>query len=561
MSKSRVLTAAGLVGVLIATGFAAGPAFADDPPPLVWTVTGVPTTVDGVTVTWETASSTTSAFGGTEMLDAMPVFRPEIENNSTVPKYFGFGTDFVSQGTIDHLWTSAAWGAFDELIDDSGVLDNFWVELPAGAALSTGGSEGGADLWYSGMPSWSGHTITIFELNAPPTGGAVPAAAAISSVSTPGRFVGADLSSGEIDNLSAVLGQRATVTSDSSGAPELFRGLTASIEASGLTPGDVLELWIAKDFNYALFQIEGGGLPVGAVQVGTGTVDGDGKLVATFTLPSDLALGSYQLVAGDRAERYWPAGSYDDFSVDLPTTSQSIPTAAGPSVVPIVIGGTQVTLSYPAGTTAGLTTVTVSSTGPAVDGFQLLTDPRLYYHLDTTATLGGAVTVCISFDPDDLGSWPPQLFHFTPLSGWTDITTSRSIGQVCGATTSFSPFAVGFIEPETFDFSGFFNPVSMDQENIAKPGQAIPVKFSLNGDHGLDVITSAKFITEGTATSFVGETIDAVAAGGSGLSYSAASDQYTYVWKTNKAWSLKTGRFELTLSDGTVHTFNVTFKK
>ena len=87
------------------------------------------------------------------------------------------------------------------------------------------------------------------------------------------------------------------------------------------------------------------------------------------------------------------------------------------------------------------------------------------------------------------------------------------------------------------------------------------MKFSLHGDQGLDVVESARFVIEGTDTTPEGELIPVTSTGGSGLSYSAASDTYTYGWKTNKAWSLKTGRFELTLSDGTVHTFNVNFKK
>ena len=49
--------------------------------------------------------------------------------------------------------------------------------------------------------------------------------------------------------------------------------------------------------------------------------------------------------------------------------------------------------------------------------------------------------------------------------------------------------------------------------------------------------------------------------GGSGLTYDAATDTYTYVWKTSKDLSLKTGRFELILSDDTAHTFHVNFKK
>lgn len=572
MSRTRVLSATALAGALVAAGLAAGPALADDA--LEWSdVPGYPQTVGDVTVTWETASSTTSPFNGSEMLDPMPVYRPDIANGSTEARYFGFGTDFTGQGDIDQLWLPDAWGAFADLDEDiSYVTELFWEELSPGASLSTSAGAGGADSWYaSGMPAWSGHTITIFELSEAPVNGVVPTATAIASITTPGRFVAADLSDGHVDNLSAVLGQRATVSSVS-GAADIFRGLTSMIEASGLPAGETLELWVARDLNYAFFQILGGGLPVGAIKVGEGTVAADGTLAAPFTLPLDLGWEpgetevNYQLVAGVRAERYWPAGSYDDFKVKPAPNEASASSGAGASTVaidlPTLLGPTQVQVAYPDGTTAGTTTAIVSATGPAPSGFTIASDPPLYLHLSTTATLGGPAEVCIAYDENTVTGDPPRLFHFDAVTAaWDDITTSSEPGMVCGVTSSFSPFALGHPAAEIFDFSGFFPPVSMDEENIAKAGQAIPVKFSLGGDRGLEVIASAQFVNEGTATSFDGEILDAVSAGGSGLSYSAADDRYTYVWKTSKAMAKKTGTFVLTLSDGTTHEFDVTFRK
>lgn len=145
------------------------------------------------------------------------------------------------------------------------------------------------------------------------------------------------------------------------------------------------------------------------------------------------------------------------------------------------------------------------------------------------------------------------------MSTWIDITASHGLDVVCGFTSSFSPFALGY--PDRFGFTGFFAPVSMDAPNLAKPGQAIPVKFSLGGDQGLDVVTSARFVADGSDSTPEGEPLPVTTAGNSGLSYDASTDTYTYVWKTAKSLSLKTGRFELTLSDGTVHGFDVNFKK
>ncbi|WP_345802265.1 PxKF domain-containing protein [Microbacterium sp. AZCO] len=555
-NRSRSLVVAASAVAVLVVGLAT-PAFADDPPPLVWSTVST-TSVDGLSIEWQTASSTSSPFGGQEMLDPMPVFRPVIVNASPQSRFVGFGTDFTTQGSVGELWTSSAWGSFTADIEASGLYESFWAEIPAGGTLDD--AEQQSRFWTGGMPSWSGHTITVFELDAAPLDGAVPAATPLASVSTPGRFVPTDLVNGNTTNLSAVLGQRATVSSGSAGAPELFAGVTATVEASHLTPGDSLELWIAEGLNYALFQVLGGGLPVGAIKVGEGTVAADGTLAATFTLPANLSIGDYQLVAGVRAERYWPAGSYDDFHVTIPASTAAAATPAGASTVPVTVGPTTVTLGFPAGTGAGTTSVTVSPTGPVNSGFEFVGDDVLYYHISSTATLGGPVTVCVNYAPVSGSGFPPRLYHFdTSQSRWFDITTTQSATQVCGLTPSFSPFALGY--PPRFDFSGFFAPVSMDAENIAKPGQAVPVKFSLGGDQGLRVVTSARFVLEGAATTLVGEPLDTTAAGGSGLSYDARTGQYTYVWKTNKAWSLKSGRFELTLSDGTTHSFSVTFKK
>lgn len=53
---------------------------------------------------------------------------------------------------------------------------------------------------------------------------------------------------------------------------------------------------------------------------------------------------------------------------------------------------------------------------------------------------------------------------------------------------------------------------------------------------------------------------ETVAAGGSGLSYSAGSGQYTYVWKTGKSWKNTCRQFTLSLTDGSQHQAMFKFK-
>ena len=94
------------------------------------------------------------------------------------------------------------------------------------------------------------------------------------------------------------------------------------------------------------------------------------------------------------------------------------------------------------------------------------------------------------------------------------------------------------------------------------PGKGIPVRFSLAGDHGLAIFADgypqSAPLACGSTTAVDG--IQTVTAGASGLSYDAASDSYTYVWKTNKAWAQTCRQLIVRLKDGTVHHANFTFR-
>jgi len=114
-----------------------------------------------------------------------------------------------------------------------------------------------------------------------------------------------------------------------------------------------------------------------------------------------------------------------------------------------------------------------------------------------------------------------------------------------------------------YNFIGYFQPVdNLPVLNVANAGRAIPVKFSLHGNHGLDIImpgypNSAQVTCGYTAEDAIEET---VTAGSSSLSYNASTDQYTYVWKTEKAWTGTCRTLVIRLNDGTVHRANFKFK-
>jgi hypothetical protein len=115
-----------------------------------------------------------------------------------------------------------------------------------------------------------------------------------------------------------------------------------------------------------------------------------------------------------------------------------------------------------------------------------------------------------------------------------------------------------FERAATFAFTGFLAPVANpDTFNFVKAGAAVPVKFQLGGDQGLAILADAPGSRPVTCPA--GAVLDPVygatsTAGRSSLSYDATTQAYTYVWKTDKAWSNSCREFRLTLTDGTEHT-------
>lgn len=107
-----------------------------------------------------------------------------------------------------------------------------------------------------------------------------------------------------------------------------------------------------------------------------------------------------------------------------------------------------------------------------------------------------------------------------------------------------------------YSFNGFFQPVDKPPTlNLTKAGSAVPIKFSLSGDKGLGIIEQGYPMSQtvSCSTSAPTDVIEqTVSAGGSSLSYDPVSDQYTYVWKTEKNWS-GCRELNLRLNDGTDH--------
>ncbi len=111
--------------------------------------------------------------------------------------------------------------------------------------------------------------------------------------------------------------------------------------------------------------------------------------------------------------------------------------------------------------------------------------------------------------------------------------------------------------PPPFPFTGFFSPIGpAGTLNVAKAGSAVPIKFSLGGNRGLNILAAGSPSTQAVSCSGGGSVPGATATntpGESELSYDAKSAQYTYVMKTEKAWANTCRTLTVTLTDGTSH--------
>jgi len=119
------------------------------------------------------------------------------------------------------------------------------------------------------------------------------------------------------------------------------------------------------------------------------------------------------------------------------------------------------------------------------------------------------------------------------------------------------------ISDDLYSFGGFLAPVDPQPVvNQVKAGQSVPVKLSLGGYRGLDVLLagSPTFRSSPCDTSDVIDVIESTTTANSGLTYDASRDTYTYVWKTSSAWRGKCGVLSLAFADGTTRQADFKFK-
>jgi Tol biopolymer transport system component len=212
------------------------------------------------------------------------------------------------------------------------------------------------------------------------------------------------------------------------------------------------------------------------------------------------------------------------------------------------------------------------------------TEPQITVPADITTVATGPSGAAVHFEATAIDNLVGDL----PVSYQTDRGPIASGDTFPPGTTTVTATAVdragntataSFAVTVLYDFRGFFSPVDNPGPgpdyviNKVKAGSAVPVKFGLGGNQGTTVpeifaespnstpdnplyYPISRQIPEGlgATTDPIEET---VTAGSSGLSYDPLTDQYTYVWKTDKSWGANGGQDReliLKLADGTRHT-------
>jgi hypothetical protein len=190
-----------------------------------------------------------------------------------------------------------------------------------------------------------------------------------------------------------------------------------------------------------------------------------------------------------------------------------------------------------------------------VSAFDAVTFSFVPYVLD-----GGAFSLLPLPTPSVVGDWTFNIVRFRGnylLGYWWNSAPGATVREVA-LRTSFS-----FASAPTFSFTGFFPPVlNPPAVNSVEAGRAVPVKFSLGGDQGLDIFqvespSSISCVCPAGPTNLVEPTTTAST---SGLQYDPISQTYIYVWKTERAWAQSCRQLTLGFKYGTTRTALFSFR-
>jgi hypothetical protein len=261
-------------------------------------------------------------------------------------------------------------------------------------------------------------------------------------------------------------------------------------------------------------------------------------------LPLTSAPGAYSLTAGFGGDAASAAsGDGRPFAISRIGTTLTLSPTPPPAVILGADSAITATLKDASGTPLGFRTIFFFVTGAATR--------------TTTATTDFAGRA-------QLGVLPSAVGFYTVTACFNNAVEPAACASLALPDRTYGPAGVATPVQQIWPFTGFMSPVdNLPTVNTATAGQAIPVKFGLGGNRGLQIIMTgypkAVVTTCGTAPQDAIE--ETVTANSSGLQFDAASGNYTYVWKTDKATMAgKCVRLDILLVDGTLHQANFKLK-
>ncbi len=167
---------------------------------------------------------------------------------------------------------------------------------------------------------------------------------------------------------------------------------------------------------------------------------------------------------------------------------------------------------------------------------------------------GGDLTYAWDLDGDELFETPGQTVTFSAAGLTAPATVTISVQATApGGQTAVDEATVAILYP----FSGFLPPVSNPPLiNVVNAGRAIPLKFSLGGNRGLDIFAPGypQVVPIDCSSGLpLGDGEEMTTPGNSGLSYDRRGDSYTIIWKTERGWRNSCAQLVFQFDDGATY--------